>query len=942
MRRNLPIHPDSCGDADPDSLQHSATVSRREVLTLLATMATLAALPSCRRPEQKIVPYVRRPEDVIPGNPLHFATALSLMGTAFGVIVESHEGRPTKIEGNPLHPESQGATTSFMQASILDLYDPDRSRGPRERGKPQSWIVAESMLTNLGQTLVKDGGQSLTVITDCHRSPTLLAALRDLRKAMPKARILRYEPFNRGQSQAGLKLAFGRPLEANYRLAEAEAVLALDADFLGLEGSPIRAARDWSLRRSPERGPMNRLYVLESSLTVTGSNADHRYRCASSEILGLLCALAMELSTRNVELGGNLSQAVSRIGENTRNGPWARRLKAIANDLSSRPGRSLIIPGIRQPAAVHALAQALNHALGNLGSTVKYVQPFDESEVGAAGLKEVVQSIAAGTTKTVLMLGVNPVYDAPGELEFANALAAVPVSIHVGTHIDETAAACTWHLNRAHPLESWGDVVSECGTASLVQPLILPLWGGRTETEIVRALLGQKDSDFNWVQATWMNRWGKAKFEHKWRRALRDGIVENSSFPPEEVFPDFDGIATALAAIATRAAAPYEIVFVPDAHTYDGRFANNAWLQELPEPITKLTWGNSARISAAFAKEKGLVDGDIVSLSVAGRTTRVPVIVVPGQADNTVTLTIGQGRRVGGSIARGVGVNANPLRCVANPYQTDVTALIKTGSALQLARTQEHFSMEGRLLAREDEFSPRAKAPIDHPTQPVPSKPPAKTGMMRSWGISIDLSKCTGCNACMIACQAENNVSVVGIDGIRRQREMHWLRIDRYFTGSSEEPTTVAQPVLCQQCENAPCESVCPVGATAHSPDGLNDMVYNRCVGSRYCANNCPFKVRRFNYFEYWATVPEPRRMQLNPDVTVRSRGVMEKCTFCVQRINSDKINQKKRAGLRIADGAIVTACEQACPTAPSPSAILLTLQAELRESFQRRAAIGC
>ncbi len=770
MRRKLPIHQRALGDAEPHSVKASAAISRRDVLSLLASMTTLAALPSCRRPEQKIVPYVQQPEQIIPGNPLHFATALSLMGTAFGVLVESHEGRPTKIEGNPLHPESQGATNSFVQASILDLYDPDRSRGPKERDHARTWDATQSMLVALGQTLAKDGGQSLAVITGCHRSPTLLAAIRDLRKALPKARVVRYESFDRVASIAGLKQAYGRPLEAAYRLSEAEVIVSLDSDFLGLEGSPVRAARDWSQRRRPESGPMSRMYVFESSLTVTGSNADHRFRCASGEVLEVLCALSTELQSCEVELGESLTRAVSVIGNAARTGPFSKQITAIANELLSRKERSLIIAGSRQPAAVHALAQALNFALGNVGITVKYVKPFDESEAGAKALKDLTQSIASGVTNTVLMLGVNPVYDAPGDIAFADALKRAPLSIHVGTHYDETAALCTWHVNQAHALESWGDVESEDGTASIVQPLIAPLWGGRTDTEVVRALIGQKGSDFNWVQDTWMKPWGKANFDQKWRRALRDGIVENSAYPAENVLPDFDGIAKALFEIAPRTAAPLEIVFAPDAHTYDGRFANNAWLQELPDSITKLTWGNAAWVSTAIAKSMNLADGDMVSIRAGDQQIRLPIVVVPGQADNTVKLTIGQGREAGGSVGRRVGVNANPLRSSSNPYLAEAATLTKSGVAVQLARTQEHFSMEGRPLARQDVLTPKPNSPRTRQRDSEAAVVPVKAKTKRSWGMSIDLGKCTGCNACMVACQAENNVSVVGIDGVRRKR----------------------------------------------------------------------------------------------------------------------------------------------------------------------------
>ena len=893
----------------------NANISRRDLLTLASSLTALSLLPACRRPAERIVPNVSRPEQIIPGRPLHYATALSFMGTAFGLLVETHEGRPTKVEGNPRHPETRGASSSFLQASIMQLYDPERSRSATQRGSVRDWQSVSSQLSALGQSLKLDRGRSFAVLTDDHRSPTLAAALKELRASLPEAQFYSYATFDRSQQHTGAQIAFGRRLETVHAFSKADVVVVLDADPLALEGSPLRAARDWAARRAPEQGPMNRWYVIESSLTITGSVADHRFRCEPSDLPRVLCALVSELHARQlIQVDMALLGAVNQVSASLDLNRWSPRLNAIVNDLSRSRGRSLIVAGLRQPMAVHALVHWLNDALENQGATLKYVRCFDEQVGGVAALAELANRLRTGTTQQVLILGANPVYDAPGELEFNEAMAQARTSIHAGLYHDETAQACTWHVNQAHPFESWSDVVSEDGTGSIVQPLIAPLFDGRSEVEVVHALLGKTASAYDCVRGYWMSRLSKTQFERDWRKALHDGIIEGTAFPTEVAVPAPDTIASELISLIQLRQQGYEISLVPDAHTYDGRYANSAWLHEMPEPFTKVTWGNVARVSQTLAAKYELSDGDVISLGIEGRKVHIPVLVAPGQADNTISITLGQGRESGGRIASSTGVNAHPLRSVRSPFLAQCRCFERQSHRVELARSQEQFSMQGRAPVQVVRFGETAQLGSRHSSQPEFVAYPTKAKATHAFGMSIDLSQCTGCNACAVACQAENNVSVVGVDGVRQRRLMHWLRMDRYYEGTGDDIFAYAQPIVCQQCENAPCETVCPAGATAHSPDGLNDMVYNRCVGSRYCANNCPFKVRKFNYVEYWSAVEPLRRLQLNPDVTVRSRGVMEKCTFCVQRINAAKIDSKRNA-TPIADGAIATACEQACPT---------------------------
>jgi molybdopterin-containing oxidoreductase family iron-sulfur binding subunit len=892
---------------------------RRRFISLMGASLALSGLVGCRRPEETIVPYTRAPEEVIPGRPLYFATALPMLGTAFGLIVESHEGRPTKIEGNPRHPESLGATSAFLQASVLDLYDPDRSDSPHQGAEKRSWDDAAALLRKVGEEAKSTKGRGLAILTEAHRSPTLARLLGELRAALPEARIVRYEPLGRDEALEGTRVAFGRTLETVLDVAKAKVIVSLDSDLLVADGSPLRQARGFAAGRDIESlgaAGMSRLYAVESAFTITGAAADHRLRVASHVVPRVALALARELAKLGVDLG-DLAAAVSSTAA-----PDARAdrlIKAMAADLVARKGEGLVVAGRGQPAAVHALVQTLNHALGNVGKTVRYVAAFDDAIAGPAKVVELARAMRAGEVETLVMLGGNPAYDAPADSHFAEALAKVKRSIHLATHVDDTGARAAWHLNRAHALESWGDVRAEDGTASVVQPLIAPIFGGRTDCEVLDLLLGRGRKAHELVRETWQRGAAALDFDKAFRRALHDGLWAGSASPAEEVRPRFAEVAAAIRALPAPSEG-VEVTFSSDPHVLDGRFANNGWLQELPCPMHKLTWGNAAAISPGLAREHGLSDGDIVKLGAAGAEIRIPVLIAPGQAEGSIALTLGYGRAHVGRVGKDVGVDVTPLRSSTSFNIVTGVTLTKTGEHTKLARTQEHFAMEGRNLAREgtsEEFTrePRfAKEEPEHP--PLLSLWKERSYEGQAWGLNIDLNTCIGCNACVTACQAENNIPIVGAEGVEGTREMHWLRIDRYFTGNeAEEPASIAQPTMCSQCENAPCEQVCPVGATTHSPEGLNDMAYNRCIGTRYCANNCPFKVRRFNFLDYTSGITEIGKMQINPDVTVRSRGVMEKCTFCVQRINHAKIDAKKDGQDHVKDGAIVTACQQACPT---------------------------
>ncbi|MRG95500.1 TAT-variant-translocated molybdopterin oxidoreductase [Polyangium spumosum] len=892
--------------------------SRRSFLTIMGASMALGGLAACRRPEEVIVPYARAPEEIVPGRPLFFSTAMPLQGSAIGLVVETHEGRPTKIEGNPRHPESLGSTSTFVQASVLDLYDPDRSQSPQEKGEARTWDEASSFLRKLGDDAKKKNGKGLAVLVEDHRSPTLAAQLDALLKLMPDARVVRYEAFGRDAAEEGAKLAFGKAIVPVYDLGEADVVVSLDADFLLTDGAAVKNARAFTSRRNPEnkQKPMNRFYAIESAFSVTGTNADHRMRVQSRKIPAIAFALAQEIaSAAKAELPAEIASALG--GAPALDPQAAKMVKAIANDVAKRNGAVVILVGRKQPAAVHALVNALHRTIGAVGKTVKFVKPLDEVKGGPAEVAALGKDLQAGAIDTLLVLGGNPVFNAPADVR--DAITKAKTLVHVGTHVDETGKAAAWHLNRAHALESWGDTRAEDGTGAIIQPLIAPMYGGKTDAEILEVLLGGTRKGYDLVRASWRGAESLvADFERDFRRALHDGLWKDSAFQAETAELDAAKIGAAIK--AQKAVAPkgdLEVVFEPDFHTWDGRYANNGWLQELPDPMGKLTWGNVASLSPATAKGLGVADGDLVTVSANGASVTLPALVQPGQADGTILLTVGQGRSVVGRVGKNIGVETGVLRTSAAFHVADGASITKAGGVAKLARTQEHFLTEGRPLVHEASYVKYQESPqvVPPPKKYLSLFEERKYDQGHAWGMTIDLSACIGCNACSVACQAENNIPIVGAESVGRTREMHWIRIDRYYEGTNlDEPTSVAQPMMCVHCENAPCEEVCPVAATTHSPEGLNEMTYNRCIGTKYCANNCPFKVRRFNYFDYTKDTIEQHKMQMNPDVTVRGRGVMEKCTYCVQRINRAKIAAKAEGRDRLRDGEVVTACQAACP----------------------------
>ncbi len=872
--------------------------SRRTLLKLMAASFGLAGLAACRRPVEKVLPASKGVEDYVPGNPLYYSTALTMGGVATGLVVETHDGRPTKIEGNPKHPSSLGACSAYAQASILGLYDPDRSRYVLNNGGRSDW---EQFAAFARQHFTGDGAD-LRFLSERIGSPSMEAVKAHALQKFPKAKWVEFEPVTGDEAAEGAALAFGQPLRPQYRFENADVVVALDSDFLGLDAPSLVWTRDFARRRKPEA--MNRLYAIESNYTITGAMADHRRHMRASGVRQFAIDLAKELNAT-----GDPLKVPGASGDK-----W---VAAVAKDLKNHRGRSLVLAGPRQPAIVHALAHLVNQQLGNAGNTVSYTAGVRGGEV--AGIRELAGEMAAGRVNTLVILGGNPVYNAPADLDFEANLRKLPMSVHAGIEANETAAAAKWHLPEAHYLESWGDGRAWDGTASVQQPLIEPLFGGKTQAEIVALISGYKDQRaYDIVRGFWMAQWPQADRESKWRRALHDGVIPGTAFAEVKASVDVKRVAAAMAQLKP-AAVGMEFVFYPSAGVHDGRFANNGWMQEAPDPMTKLTWDNAALVSPATAKSLGVDTGDIIAIGRGGRSVNAPILVQPGHADNSISLTLGYGRTRTGRVGRGVGFNAYRIRTTDGIGIAGAVQVRKTGRKYRLATTQEHHSMEGRPIVREatlEEYRKKpefAKEAVEHPPLLSLFKEHSYD-QGNQWGLAVDLNACIGCNSCLLACQAENNIPIVGKEQVLRGREMHWIRMDRYFTGGEDDPQVVYQPVACQQCENAPCESVCPVAATSHSPEGLNDMAYNRCVGTRYCANNCPYKVRRFNFLEWNKSVDEVQKMVFNPDVTVRVRGVMEKCTYCVQRIQEAKIRAKAESRRPIRDGEIQTACQQTCP----------------------------
>jgi molybdopterin-containing oxidoreductase family iron-sulfur binding subunit len=909
----------------------SDPIARRRFLKLMGASLALGGFTACtRQPPEAIVPYVRSPEDLVLGKPLYFATAMTLGGVATGLLVESHEGRPTKVEGNPLHPGSLGASDVFAQAAILGLYDPDRSQTLSYRGDIRPWPEFLGAMRGAMAAQQALGGRGLRILTESIASPTLAAQIRDLLRRFPSAKWHKWDPASRDNVYRGAELAFGRAVDSHFRIDRADVVVAVDSDFLACGPGSLRYARDFAARRRPDR--MNRLYAVESMPTPTGSRADHR----------------LPIRPSNVEaVAWRIAQGVGAITSSSRADRLSRAEQqwtdAVVKDLTSHRGASLVIPGEHQSAAVHAIVHAINERLGNNGTTVVYTEPVEAEPVDQVqSLKDLVADMNADRVDVLLIVSGNPVYTAPADLGFAAAMNRVTTRVQLSLYDDETTALCQWHVPEAHFLEGWSDGRAYDGTAAIAQPLIAPLYDGKTAHEFLAAMGDKPErSGYDIVRDFWRpqsatSTTSSADFDTTWTRWLNDGVIPDTAFAPVTVRTGGSERAAPLSPPDRRAdlsgppqSPGLEIAFRNDPSILDGRFANNGWLQELPKPLTKLTWDNAVFVSAATAArlgitnkpastggEHGQIVGDVVELRFRGRSVRGIGFIVAGHPDDCATVHLGYGRTRAGHLGTSAGFNANLLRTSDALWHGEGLEIVRTGERGSLACTQYHHLMEGREPVRAvtlEEFRRDGGRPPQQVSRTITLYPPDHKYDGYKWGMAIDLNTCVGCNACIVGCQAENNIPVVGKDQVLRGREMHWIRVDTYYRGPIEQPETYFQPLPCMQCENAPCEVVCPVGATVHSAEGLNDMVYNRCVGTRYCSNNCPYKVRRFNFLLYQDWTTPSLKLGRNPNVTVRSRGVMEKCTYCVQRINQAKIDAEKE-DRAVRDGEIQTACQQACP----------------------------
>ncbi len=975
VKREYPVH----------SEDWNSSFSRRSFVKLMGGTLALAGLSGCViQPPEKIVPYVRPDEDVIPGIPIYFATAMSLGGVATGLLAKSYDGRPIKLEGNPGHPGSLGATDVFAQASLLDIYDPDRSQEINYRGGSTTWQNFMKSLRSTVEENRADGGTGIRFLTETCSSPTMQAQFKQIAAELPNSKWCQFEPFNNDNAMSGARMALGSPVNTIYKFDAADRVLLLDKDIFS--DFNVRYKKDYAKKKSLNAldGDIVRLYAIETMLTLAGAKADHRLAIKPSQMTEAAKAVAAALG-----VGGVSSNYKD-------NADW---IAAMAKDLLAFKGRSIVIAGDHQPPAVHALAHAMNSVLGNVGTTVSYTDPLSPSDKTQIDqLRELIGDIDGGRVKMLVVLGGNPVYNTPADLKLnSERMNKIALRVHVGTHMDETGELCHWHVSAKHFLEGWSDARAYDGTVSIVQPLVQPLYDSKSAHEVLQLFMKENfdKKDYDIVKEFWQtqniaapaaeapaaaptavpaNKPANANtaaaqsapqaaaptaniavppakapvtFEDKWRRAVHDGVVAGTALPTRSMEANTEFLAQFKPDAA--ASGNIEISIMPDPCVYDGRFTNNGWLQELPNPINKITWENVALISPNTAQKLGInqsgdkreisggerglafvttrgnnMSADNVTLTYQGASIKkpVPMWISPGQPDDVVTIFTGYGRTRAGRIGTGLGYNAYDVqRSDAMNFGSGTIAA--TSEKATIVSTQIHFNMEGRDLLRVFDIDAYKADPKmgEQPNEYSKSMYPTDHYQEQyanhyKWGMSIDLNACVGCNACVIACQAENNIPVVGKEQVERSREMHWMRIDAYYSGEElNKPGSLHfQPVLCQQCEQAPCEVVCPVTATVHSAEGLNDMVYNRCVGTRYCSNNCPYKVRRFNFMLYqdWDT-PQYKLMR-NPDVTVRSRGVMEKCTYCTQRIAAARIEAEKD-GRRVRDGEAVTACQSVCPT---------------------------
>jgi Fe-S-cluster-containing dehydrogenase component len=883
-------------------------VSRRRFLELLgASLALAGGAAACAPPHEQIVPYVRQPQEIQTDKPLFFASAHVLGGFASGVLVESHLGRPTKIEGNPQHPASLGATDAYGQASVLTLYEPSRAQSVTFQGQITTWSQFQRQLRGIVQTLSSSGGQGIRFLSESSTSPALAMQIGQLTQTLPQARWHWWEPVNRDAAMAGAQLAFGQPVETRYRFDQADVVVSLDGDTFAWDPGRLRYMHDFGARRRPENGPISRVYAVESTPSLLGPAADHRLPLPSTGIQPFTFALANAVG---VDVGATNVAAPPGVPT-----AWLENLGA---DLLAHRGRSLIVPGAFQSPTVHALAHTLNGALGNVGTTLDYSDPVAIDVVDHIdSLRQLVNDMQAGQVSLLVILSGNPLYTAPADIPFADALRQVRTTVHLSLFENETSASCQWHIPELHALETWSDARAYDGTATILQPVIAPLYNeAHSSHEVLATFSDQPASQaHDIVKSYWQSQHNGTDFDSFWRQTLSDGIVADSASPSKTVSVQA-GLASRVTSNTIQSES-LEVNFRPDPSLYDGRFATNGWLLELPRPLTKLSWDNAALISPATASKLGVATHDVIELRYGGRTVRAPVWVLAGQADGSVTVTLGYGQQQGAGAGTGVGFNAYTIRSSSAPWFDAGLEVSRTGATYQLVSTQGHFSMEGHplvLSVSPEQLQAAGDGPAVGQQQPNESLYPAYPFPDNKWGMVIDLNSCVGCNACITACQAENNIPVVGKEEVSRNRLMLWLRVDTYYDGSDSNPRMLNQLVPCMQCEIAPCELVCPVGATVHSTEGLNDMVYNRCVGTRYCSNNCPYKVRHFNFFSFSDYDTPTLKLLRNPNVTVRSRGVMEKCTYCIQRITEAR-KQSEKENRSIRDGEVLTACQAACPT---------------------------
>ncbi len=994
----------------PEGAAELDGVDRRNFMKIMAASFALggAGLAGCRRPEKFILPYGKSVEGIIPGLPSYYATAMPLRKSAIPLLAETHQGRPTKLEGNPTYQPHGGAATLKAQASILDLYDPDRATAHTKGGQQLNAEAVNALLDGIAKNYAAGNGAGLAFLADESSSPTRQRLVKALRAKFPRALWSEYEPIADEPPVEAAQAAFGRPVKPLYHFAKAKRIVSIDADFLQSEAGSLYYARGFANGRRVAKAndPMNRLYVAESALSLTGSMADHRLRFATSHMLAFTAKLASVLFP---EVAGSLAPYAEGLQVP------AKWIEECAADLLAHRGSCLVVAGSHLPVEVHAIVHGLNSALGNIGTTVDFIP----TEAAAPSIATLAAAIKAGSVKTLVILGGNPAYNAPADLDWTALQKSVPEVIRYGYYVDETSAvnpAATVQLAAAHYLESWGDARTVDGTVVPVQPMIQPLFGGLTQIEVLARLAGVANPDsYALVLETITALAGAGtKADKAMQRFLHDGLLAGSAARPVAVRfnqSDVEQLFKPAAPLATLSKANLEVRFIADVKADDGRFANNGWLQECPEPITKISWDNAILVSPKLAKELGIdpkgsliqvarkeeaeysmgkEKAPVFELVVGGRKVRGPVHIQPGLASYTVVVTLGYGRSAAGHVGNGAGYNAYPIRTSAAPYAVTGAQLNNTGEFQMLANTQEHWSMEGRDIIREANLEEYNKTPTFVDTFGMESHAPSNLGAKytvesfnklspeerikaraeiskdiprgnslyktpqfdghHQWGMAIDMNVCIGCNACVVACQAENNIPIVGREQVARGREMHWIRIDRYYSDGNidgeafggegnkalpEDPQVSVQPMTCVHCELAPCEVVCPVNATVHDEEGLNTMAYNRCIGTRYCANNCPYKVRRFNFFDWNQRkldqlymsqlaefgMPELVAMGKNPEVTIRMRGVMEKCTYCVQRIQNGKIQHKVRmakAGtpenVVVPDGTIKTACEQTCP----------------------------